>query len=35
VQDSTWLLTVHFQNGLVVSLTPEDFPLEKIAKPGT
>ena len=26
------VLTVHFQNGLVVSFTPEDFPLEKIEK---
>jgi hypothetical protein len=27
------VLSVHFQNGLVVSYSPEDFPLEKIVKP--
>lgn len=25
-------LSVHFQNGLVISFSPEDFPLEKIQK---
>jgi hypothetical protein len=25
-------LSVHFQNGLVIGLAPEDFPLEKILK---
>jgi hypothetical protein len=26
------VLTVHFQNGLVVTFTPGDFPLERIVK---
>jgi hypothetical protein len=28
------VLSVHFQNHLVVSYSPEDFPLEKIVKVG-